>query len=300
MIAIGRYSRLRNELIKNIDSQIKYGHSKHQDKIKARNEARKKGERVTMIHGIYSFTTRKTYVGEVERFAAWAVSRYKCKNAKSAKQYVRNYLKYCIEKELSPWTIQTRAYSLACAFKCPVNDFGVELPKRERKYIKRSRLHTKSDEETKNQKHERIREFARAIGARRGGMVKLRADDIRVRDDGGYEVHLLEKGGKHRWARVNPYREDIAREFFDEAKARGEHALLFPDGIAKRLDIHACRAEYARDMYAIYESEGCGNNQKYICRNERKGDIYDKGVLMCVSKDLGHSRCDVVVDHYMR
>ena len=66
------------------------------------------------------------------------------------------------------------------------------------------------------------------------------------------------------------------------------------------MDIHACRAEYARDMYAIYESEGCGNGNLYKCRNERRGDIYDKAVLMLVSRDLGHSRCDVVVNHYMR
>ena len=81
---------------------------------------------------------------------------------------------------------------------------------------------------------------------------------------------------------------------------RGETALVFEQKLSKRLDIHACRAEYAREMYAVYEAEGCGNGRLYKCRNERKGDVYDKGVLMRVSRDLGHSRCDVVVNHYMK
>lgn len=50
----------------------------------------------------------------------------------------------------------------------------------------------------------------------------------------------------------------------------------------------------------VYESESCGNSNLYKCRNERKGEVYDKGILMLVSKDLEHSKCDVVVNHYMR
>ncbi len=38
----------------------------------------------------------------------------------------------------------------------------------------------------------------------------------------------------------------------------------------------------------------------YRCRNERYGYVYDKGVLIEVSRDLGHNRCDVVVNHYMK
>lgn len=84
--------------------------------------------------------------------------------------------------------------------------------------------------------------------ARRGGLQKLRANDLRERVGGGLDIHLLEKGGKHRWARVNPNSEAIVRECFERAKKRGKNALLFPDGISNRVDIHACRAEYARDM----------------------------------------------------
>ena len=111
----------------------------------------------------------------------------------------------------------------------------------------------------------------------------------------------MEKGGKHRWTRVNPNRENVVREYFDRAREQGENALVFDrKELSKRLDIHACRGEYTREMYAVYEADGCGNGGLYRCRNERRGDVYDKGILMRVSHDLGHSRCDVVVNHYMR
>lgn len=298
---MSRYTKLRRELVKNIQSQVKFGKSKHEAKKEAIREARENGERFTAVQGIYSYTTLDCYIKETERFARWATERFNCKNEKSAKQYVRNYLKENIERGLSPWTVHTRAFALASAFQCPVHDFGVELPKRTRTVITQSRLHTKTDEQTKADKYERIREFARATGARRGGLERLRANDLREREGGGLEIHLLEKGGKHRWARVNPHREEIVREYFERARERGEDALVFErNELSKRLDIHACRAEYAREMYAVYEAEGCGNGQLYRCRNERRGEVYDKGVLIRVSKDLGHSRCDVVVNHYMK
>ena len=298
---MSRYSKIRKELVDNIKQQVRFGESKHEAKKQAIREARENGERFTAIQGIYSYTTLNCYIEETERFVRWAVTRFNCKDEKSAKQYVRNYLKDNIDRHLSAWTIHTRAFALACAFQCPVRDFGVELPKRERKHIVRSRLHTKTDEQTKADKYERIREFARATGARRGGLMRLRACDLREREGGGLEVHLLEKGGKHRWARVNPNREGIVRYFFDRARERGENALVFDRReLSKRLDIHACRGEYTREMYAVYEAENCGSGRLYKCRNERRGDVYDKGILLLVSKDLGHSRCDVVVNHYMR
>ena len=215
---MSRYTKLRRELVANIQSQVKFGESKHEAKRDALREARENSERFTALHGIYSYTTLDCYIKETEHFAHWATERFHCKSEKSAKQYVRNYLKDNIERGLSPWTLHTRAFALASAFRCDIKEFGVDLPKRERRVITRSRYHTKTDEQTKSDKYERIREFARATGARRGGLIKLRANDLREREGGGLEIHLLEKGGKHRWARVNPNREGVVREYFDRAR----------------------------------------------------------------------------------
>lgn len=29
-----------------------------------------------------------------------------------------------------------------------------------------------------------------------------------------------------------------------------------------------------------------------------KGKVYDKGLLLCVSHNMGHNRCDVIVENY--
>jgi len=75
--------------------------------------------------------------------------------------------------------------------------------------IKRSRNEVKSDARFKGERYERVREFARGIGARNDGLRKLRACDIRERKRGGYEIFLREKGGKERWARVLPDYKEI-------------------------------------------------------------------------------------------
>ena len=61
-----------------------------------------------------------------------------------------------------------------------------------------------------------------------------------------------------------------------------------------------CRAkEYRDDEHGYYEAQGAASGRLYYCRADRKGRSYDKGVLMAVSHNLGHSRCDVVVSHYL-
>lgn len=198
MILMSRYSKLKHGLIENINWQVKFGQSKNDAKRKAIKETHEKGERFTAIQEIYGYSTRDCYIDEADRFACWVTAYFNCKTANSAKQYVRNYIKRDIERGLSPWTVHTRAFALAGALQCPVNDFGVDLPKRER-------------------------------------------------EGGGLEIHLLEKGGKHRWAWVNQNSEAIVREYFDIARERDEDALVFPKGaLSNRVDIHACRVEYAR------------------------------------------------------
>ena len=212
-----------------------------------------------------------------------------------------NYLKWHIEKGSSANTIKKYAQSLARAFDCEVKDFGVELPKRERKNIIRSRKYVKSDERFKGERYENVREFARGVGARIGELKKLRVTDIRPCEGGGYEVYLDGKGGKIRWARVLPEYEEIVLERFDRARERAERAKLFSKGeLDHHVDVHACRGEYVRASYDRYEREGYASGKLYVCENERYGDVYDKGVLMMVSHDLGHNRCDVVVSHYMK
>lgn len=120
-------------------------------------------------------------------------------------------------------------------------------------------------------------------------------------------VHLSEKGGKEREAIVLPDYEAAMQEIFTvyarnpKAAAPGGRQRLFSrSALPKDMPLHYLRAQYAQDLYRYYEARGAASGRVYHCRADRKGKIYDKGVLMAVSHNLGHSRCDVVVSHYLK
>ncbi len=301
---MSKMTKIRDELVQGLRKGIMFGTKKKDFKDAAKAEYRKNGgTKDGYLHpkGLFSHKSYSTYCSDISTFARWAAEHTNAKNAKSAKQYVHKYLKDLQKAGRSAATIYKYAHALARAYECEVRDFGVELEKRKRENITRSRRDVKSDKRFKAPKYERAREFSRGTGARYGGLEKIRVCDIRERDGGGYEVFLDEKGGKERWARVLPKYESHVLSCFEEARERGEDALLFPKGtLDHHIDIHACRAEYARASYDQYESDGRASGKLYCCRNERYGEIYDKGILEAVSHDLGHNRCDVVVNHYMR
>ena len=150
-----------------------------------------------------------------------------------------------------------------------------------------------------------MRTIARACGARRGGILGLTAEDLIVRD-GHLYVHLREKGGKEREAIVLPRYETAVLEIFSKyarnpkaAETGSKQRLFSRAALPKDMPLHYLRAQYAQDLYRYYEARGEASGRVYHCRAERKGKTYDKGVLMAVSHNLGHSRCDVVVSHYL-
>ena len=302
-MTMSRATTIRNDLIKGLQKNICFGVSKYGVKVAAREEYLKNGgspDGFLHAQGLYAHKSYKTYRSDIETFAKWAAQNTNARDGASARQYVPNYLKLLIEKGLAAPSIYKYAHALACSYGCKAADFGIALPRRERSKITRSRKPVKSDSRFTSKKCEDARNFARGTGCRYRGLTTVRANDIRPREGGGYEVFFTEKGGKKRWARVLPQYEEFVLERFREAKTRGEDALLFPEIIDHHVDIHACRGEYARAAYALYESEGYATGEEYVCEMDRYGDVYDKGVLLMVSRDLGHNRCDVVVNDYMK
>lgn len=108
--------------------------------------------------------------------------------------------------------------------------------------------------------------------------------------------------------------------------------------VPSHMDVHGCRREYANAMYHSYQeklrkTEGRGFPQSaahlgikagaepgrelskkarreprqdmalvssyYRCKKDRRGVIYDKKVMLYVSRQLGHNRISVVAGHYL-
>ena len=67
-------------------------------------------------------------------------------------------------------------------------------------------------------------------------------------------------------------------------------------------DIHDFRAQYASRIYSSYARpiEKIPRKERYICRKDKAGIVYDKAAMLEASKALGHNRISVVGEHYLR
>ena len=220
---------------------------------------------------------------------------------------MREYYEDMCARNISAWTIHTRVYALCSVLGTPYKELlGVDkLPARCRTDITRSRDIGGSADRYHAQHHKDARLLARACGARRGGLLGLCSDDLKADAQGNLRVHLREKGGKERDALVLPQYADRVREVFSRygdgagAVTGGKRRLLPLQALPKDMPLHYLRAQYAQDLYHYFEGQGAASGKLYHCRKDRVGDVYDKGILMAVSQNLGHSRCDVVVSHYL-
>ena len=164
-----------------------------------------------------------------------------------------------------------------------------------------------------------IHRFAAATSARRGGLKKLTDDCLKTDENGRLLIHLHEKGGKERWARVLEHERDFVVSVIEEARQRNKLRSdgckkVFPDRIIpEREPLHQHRRDYAKSLYDEVmrnQEHLIADRGLYRCRGKRYGEVYDRTALAIVSYNLGHGqpdvapheiqRLDVVVLNYMK
>lgn len=308
MISRSVLKRLTHETKAALAQRDKRGQSKHAAKQAARAEAQRTQTHYTQITGLYATSSYATYVKQALTALRWIADRYGCKHLDECRPYLPAYFAEMQTRGLSAWTIRTRVYALCAVYDADYAAlFGVEhLPARHRADIKRGRQISAADARHHTPEQEAVRTIARACGARRGGILGLTVEDLIARD-GCLYIHLKEKGGKEREAIVLPDYEAAVQEIFtayaqnpEAAMTGGRQRLFSRSALPKDMPLHYLRAQYAQNLYRYYEAQGAATGQLYHCRADRKGQSYDKGVLMAVSLNMGHSRCDVVVSHYLK
>lgn len=308
MITRSLDKRLTHEVRAALSQCDKRGQSKHAAKQAARDQAQRERTSYTQITGLYATSSYTTYAKQAMTALRWIAERYGCKRLNECRPYLPAYYAEMQTRELSAWTVRTRVYALCSVYGADYTTlFGVEhLPARHRADIKRGRQISAADARHHTPEQEAVRTIARACGARRGGILGLTVEDLLARD-GHLYVHLREKGGKEREAIVLPDYEAAVQEIFtvyaqnpEAAMTGGRQRLFSRSALPKDMPLHYLRAQYAQDLYRYYEAQGAATGRLYHCRADRKGQSYDKGVLMAVSLNMGHSRCDVVVSHYLR
>jgi len=287
---VSKRPSITRQIQEKLVSQTKFGESKYQAKIEQSTSA---------PEGIYSTSTLKTYMKHSNQFGKWAKENYEVKYIDNAKVHVEEYLQHRIDSSLSAWTIKLDSSSLAKLYGCKTTDFKIQTPARLRSDIQRSRnevAHKKEFSETRNRE---VVDFAKGTGLRRHEMKQLKSSNL-IEKNGKLYVHVERgKGGKVRFAEVrNEYRE-IVQERFNRVGS-GEK-IFQKDELKNRMDIHGYRRNYAQLLYKSKERDlRClSRSEKYFCRKDLAGTVYDKKAMLEVSRNLGHNRIDVIASNYL-
>ena len=270
------------------------GRDRHKDK--------KSGQDIKFI---YSTRTYETYREQGKAFAAYAKQKG-YKTLDGAKEVVAEYLQLLIDSGKSGFSVRTAASSIGKVYGVNYSTFGVEMPDRKRSEIKNNRGESKMLAHYNAETVEKYASILRCIGLRRSEALLARGADLMQEDGKSYIWVPRGKGGKYRRAIVQGTDEEIKAvvSLFEEAKKRAESGgdgRIWPSGIPRNLPVHRYRAEYAKRVYMSVARpvEGLQKQEKYICRGDLAGVVYDRQALAYASEQLGHNRVSVVADNYL-
>lgn len=268
-----------------------FGRSRHADKAKGQTVGR-----------IYSIKTFRTYREVGKKFGVWLREAHpEIKKLDKVDHHIINeYLvKRAYTDDVSNWTFKMEKSALAKLFgvenQTDAQRHWIESPKCVRADVERSRNAVEFDKHFSETRNEDLIEFCRSTGLRRHELEKLTGNKLSVRSDGVYLENIAGKGGKVRDVRVVGNVELVKRLCADAGTGR-----VF-ERVHGACDVHHYRADYARRVYdsVARPVDGLEKADKFICRGDKRGVIYDRRALEVVSQNLGHERVQVVSSSYL-
>lgn len=282
------------EALDRLDGLMAINHSRREAKQAIRAE---QGATWSVSTGrIHSFKTRSSYQEHVVRFITWARETHHIISLEQldprAGELATVYLQHRLDEGKSPYTLQAERAALRLFFADRLLAASVDMPRRERAKITRSRGPKKHDRHFQPANWPQLVQFLQATGLRRHEVRALCCHDIFTRD-GKLLVHVESgKGGLRRDVPVLAGCED---QVLAVSAGRDPAEAAFSK-IPKHMDVHSYRREYAQALYLSYAP---GRSLPPPTDRLKRSD-YDVEAVLRVSQALGHRRKDVVLRHYLR
>lgn len=264
-----------------LDSMLAIGESKYIDK------------KYDLTKGkIYSWTTYRSYLQQCCQFVRYCRDQHHCKNLADCRQYVQEWMES--RKDLSAYTLKLSASALCKLYGESLEELGISTKRAARGEITRSRGTAKRDAHFSEQKNAEFVEFCRSTGLRRSEITKLRGDQL-IERDGEYYIETTGKGGRFRIIPICGDVELVVRKM--QAAGTGKVWKKIPSNA----DIHSYRSDFATRLYLLHarEIDSLPRKERYICRRDKVGTIYDRQAMLITSLALGHNRIDVIAQHYL-
>ena len=279
-----------------LDSKLAIGSSKQQAKING-----------TYKNYIYSWGTYRTYLQQCCQFVRW------CKDAartdgnrqprtlEDCRQYVVRYTEHLQQQEYSAYT-QKLILSALCKLygEYPVERRPFGLPDqqqaRHRADITRSRKHVERDQHFSEKNNADIVTFCCCTGLRRAELAQIRGIDL---DGNSLMVYRGTKGGRVRIVPLCGSDEELVT--VKQLAAAAGNNKIFPH-IPSAMDVHHYRSVYCQRLYNSYARplEQIPDTDRYYCRRDKRGVVYDRKAMLQVSRALGHNRINVIAGHYLQ
>jgi integrase len=282
------------ETIERLDTKMAIGQSRRNAKIALREES---GRAWSVSTGkIHSHKTRATYQEQSIRFVKWARQHHRVISLEQldprADELATAYLLQQLAEGKSSYTLQTERAALRLFFDNRTLASTVQIPRRERTNITRSRGPKKHDSHFQPANWPELIRFAQVAGLRRHELLALCRRDIFTRD-GQLLVHVA--SGKGGLARDVPVLAGREADVLAMSEGCDPEARVFTR-LPKHFDVHSYRREYAQALYLQYAP---GRSLPSPTGRLKRGD-YDVEAVLRVSQALGHRRKDVILRHYLR
>lgn len=279
-----------------LDSKLAIGQNKHAAKAAG-----------TYKEHIYSWGTYRTYLQQCCQFVKWCKATARADGSRQprtleeCRQYVGRYMEYM--QDYSAYT-QKLVLSALCKlygeYPAEGRPFGLSEPQqaRHRADITRSRNAAERDKHFSEENNRDIIMFCKCTGLRRAELAQIRGIDLDI-DSNNLYVYRATKGGRTRIVPVVGSPEEI--ETVRRLAATASDKKIF-DHISSAMDVHHYRAVYCQRVYNHYARsvEQIPRHDRYYCRNDQKGIIYDKKAMLQASRALGHNRISVIAGHYLQ
>lgn len=252
------------------------------------------------IHGgggtagkIYSSSTYRDYCKNWTRFCAEVTSKHpEIRSVQDATRvdYVQEWVNDLKAQGKSAWTVH--AYAASAIKVLGLDGTQVNLPPRIRANITRSRGPAGRDVNFSPANHIAEITFCEATGLRRREAEALKGTDLMYQDNSPCVHVICGKGGKERVSPIIGTPEAI-NSVVDRMRAASD-GKVWPQGLPRGMDVHYCRAGYAATMYHQFERplDQLTKHEKYFCRKDKCGAVYDRAALSAASKALGHGHFD--------
>ena len=277
-----------------LDSKLAIGSSKQQAKING-----------TYKNYIYSWGTYKTYLQQCCQFVRWCKQQAQQDGSRqprtleNCREYIGRYMEHM--EAYSAYT-QKLVLSALCKLysEYPTEGRPFDLPdqqqSRHRANITRSRKHVERDQHFSEERNTDIVTFCRCTGLRRAELQQIRGIDL---DGSSLMVYRGTKGGRVRIVPVCGSVEEM--ETVKRLAAAAGNNKVF-EHIPSAMDVHHYRSVYCQRIYDKYARplDKIPAADRYYCRSDKKGTVYDRKAMLQASKTLGHNRISVIAGHYLQ